>query len=158
MSKILNPRWWLGVVGTVAIGLLAACGGSSSEPTATPTATVEGTSAATAVATPAGTTAATASPQATVTPAATSAADAQFALGEEVFQKTAGGVGCAYCHGGDGMGDGPAMVGAPPNRGATEAMVRDALSNNPDMTFIKLSSAEIKAVVVYLAYLAEQQQ
>jgi mono/diheme cytochrome c family protein len=76
-----------------------------------------------------------------------------LAKGKLIFEKTAGGVGCAYCHGLDGKGGGTSGFGAPPNRGKTEAEVRAALMGVPAMSFIKLSDDEIAAVVAYLQYL-----
>jgi mono/diheme cytochrome c family protein len=74
-----------------------------------------------------------------------------------VFEKTAGGVGCALCHGLDGKGEGIAGLGAPDIRGKKEAQVRGALIGGvPLMSFIKLSDEEITAVVAYLQYLNEQ--
>jgi mono/diheme cytochrome c family protein len=91
-----------------------------------------------------------------VPPAADSADAAQLALGKEVFEVTAGGIGCASCHGLDGKGNGPANVGAPPNRGLDEARVRTALDNVELMSAIKLTDAELKAVVAYLQFLDTQ--
>jgi len=138
------------VAGIAVVAVAVACGGSTTSdvPSATEAA---GTSTATAAPTMAATTAPTSAATAEAT-----AGSSQFEIGREIFNKTAGGVGCAYCHGSDGKGDGPSMLGAPPNRGATEEMVRNALASFPDMSFIKLTNDEIKAVVVYLAYLAEQ--
>lgn len=79
-----------------------------------------------------------------------------LAKGKLIFEKTAGGVGCAYCHGLDGKGSGTSGVGAPPNRGKSEAEVRAALMGVPQMSFIKLSDDEIVAVVAYLQYLNQQ--
>ena len=83
--------------------------------------------------------------------------DELLAQGKLVFEKTAGGVGCAYCHGLDGKGQGPSGLGAPDNRGASEGKVRAALAGAvPVMSFIKLTEDEIAAVVAYLRYLGEQ--
>ncbi len=82
------------------------------------------------------------------------ATDEVLAKGKLIFEKTAGGVGCAHCHGMDGSGQGPAAVGAPDNRGASEAKVRNALAGGvPLMSFIKLDDEEITAVVAYLQVL-----
>lgn len=78
-----------------------------------------------------------------------------LAKGKLLYEKQAGGVGCAYCHGLDGKGGGTSGVNAPPNRGKTEADVRQALLVVRDMSFIKLTDAEINAVVAYLKYLNE---
>jgi mono/diheme cytochrome c family protein len=75
-----------------------------------------------------------------------------------IFEKTAGGVGCAACHGLDGKGNGPAGVNAPNIRGKNEGDLRAAISGGvPMMTsVIKLNDDEIAAVVAYLQYLSEQ--
>lgn len=80
-----------------------------------------------------------------------------LARGKLVFEKTAGEVGCAFCHGLDGKGGGTSGLGAPDIRDRKEAKVRGALSGGvPLMSFIKLSEEEITAVVAYLQYLNEQ--
>ena len=85
------------------------------------------------------------------------AASNTLAQGKLIFDKTAGGVGCAYCHGFDGKGQGAAGVGAPDNRGASEEKVRNALAGGvPLMSFIKLTDEEVTAVIGYLKYLNEQ--
>ncbi len=126
--------------------IAAACaGGGSASPdkTSQPANTVPSGAAATSAAAPSG-------------GAATSAADDVLARGKVIFEKTAGGVGCANCHGMDGKGNGPAGVGAPANRGADEAKVRTALSTVALMSSVKLTDDEIKAVVAYLAFLGKQ--
>ena len=77
-----------------------------------------------------------------------------IAEGKVIFEDTAGGVGCAICHGLDGKGD-PGFA-APPNRGATMDQVLDALATRPQMSFIEMSDDEVKAVVAYLKYLETQ--
>jgi DNA-binding beta-propeller fold protein YncE/mono/diheme cytochrome c family protein len=73
--------------------------------------------------------------------------------GAVLFEQTAGGVGCASCHGMDGRG----VPGATPDvRGATEDRVRAALAGVALMSDIRLSAAEIEAVVAHLQYLNEQ--
>ena len=76
--------------------------------------------------------------------------DDLLAQGKLIFEKTAGGVGCATCHGLDGKGG-----SAPYNRGASESRFREVLAGST-MNFIKLSNEEIKAVVAYLQWLATQ--
>ena len=159
MNTLRSSQGRLVALASIAvIAIAAACGGSTTADS--PSATAEPTSSTTPAATTAPTMAPTTAPTSAATSEATAAGgasdDDQLALGREIFNKTAGGVGCAYCHGADGKGDGPSMLGAPPNRGATEDMVQNALASFPDMSFIKLTNDEIKAVVVYLAYLAEQ--
>jgi len=154
----------LGVLLLMAFTL--ACG-SSSDATAgeddggaTAAATTAPTVAATTEPTSAATSDATAPPTAATTAPTTAAAgggdDDQIAAGQVIFQ-TAGGVGCMFCHGKSGAGDGEAGNGAPNIQGASKAAIRDALEGGvPLMTFIKLSSSELDAVAAYVKYLGEQ--
>lgn len=80
-------------------------------------------------------------------PAAAVAAN-PAALGRAIFEKTAGGVGCASCHGMNGRGG--AQFNAPDVRGANEARVRSALAGVAVMSRIMLNDAEIAAVVGHL--------
>ncbi|MBI2854700.1 MAG: cytochrome c [Chloroflexi bacterium] len=74
-----------------------------------------------------------------------------LAAGKLIFEKTAGGVGCASCHGLDGKGG---KSGAPDIRGASEAKVRTAVTGGVlAMSFIKLGDSDITAVAAYLKYL-----
>lgn len=149
------------LTGCSLVFLASACGGSSDDPS--PTATAVQPAAAPTVA-PAAT--AVADPTATPEPAsepvpaaAAGSADSDIlAQGKLIFEETAGGVGCAFCHGMEGRGDGPADVGAPANRGATKDRLKWALGGGETdaMTFIKLTSTEIDAVVAYLQFLGEQ--
>lgn len=77
-------------------------------------------------------------------------------LGRLVFEETAGDVGCAYCHGLDGRGQGEGGEDAPNIRGASRSEVRQALKGAFDMSDIKLSSEELAAVIEYLQYLIKQ--
>jgi DNA-binding beta-propeller fold protein YncE/mono/diheme cytochrome c family protein len=77
-----------------------------------------------------------------------------LALGRTVFEKTAGDVGCAACHGMNGRGGG--QLGAPDIRGADEMRVRAALAGVALMSGIKLNDAEIAAVVAHLQELNKQ--
>lgn len=77
-----------------------------------------------------------------------------IAQGKEIFEKTAGGVGCALCHGFDAKGD-PSQ-GAPDNRGASADTIFAALASRPQMSFITLTNDEIDAVAAYLAFLATE--
>lgn len=81
-----------------------------------------------------------------------------LAKGKLLFEKTAGGVGCAACHGLDAKGNGPAGVNAPTIRGKNEGDVRAAIAGGVPMmtTIIKLDDDEIAAVVAYLDYLSQQ--
>jgi mono/diheme cytochrome c family protein len=88
--------------------------------------------------------------------AAASAAPAadRLALGRTIFEKTAGGIGCAACHGINGRGT--AQANAPDIRGADEARVRAALTGVAVMSRITLTDAEIAAVVSHLQELNKQ--
>ncbi len=68
--------------------------------------------------------------------------------GKQIFEKTAGGVGCASCHGGTGQGD----IG-PNIRGKDSVAVLKQLKTNPNMKFIKLTKKEVDQVATYLRYL-----
>ena len=145
--------------------LLAACGGSSDEPSSTATTappTAAPTTAATAVPTAVPTAAPTATAVPTAAPAPTVPAGSGdsdlIARGKVIFEETAGGIGCAFCHGLDGSGNGPANVGAPPNAGATEAMYREAQANGESgaMAFLMLANDEVEAVIAYLQVLGNQ--
>ena len=136
------------LLGAATLVVLPACGGStgSAAPVSSAPAAVVPTQPATSAA-PA------ASAQPATQPANQSANDL-LAQGKLIFEKTAGGVGCASCHGLQGKGN--TTVGAPDNRGASEARVRQALADVEMMRFIKLTDEEITAVVAYLQYLNEQ--
>lgn len=72
----------------------------------------------------------------------------------ELYEKTAGGTGCAICHGVDAKGN--QVIGAPNNRGADEQLIWDALGRVPNMAYIRLSNDEVKALSAYLKFLATQ--
>lgn len=138
----------VGGIVVILMSALSACGGAGGETTqapAAPQATVAGQP-----------TSAPAAPAATAPSSAAPAGGDQLAAGKLVYEKTAGGVGCAYCHGLDGKGNGPAGVGAPANRGKTEGDVRNALVSVELMNIVKLTDAEITAVAAYLQYLNQQ--
>jgi len=83
--------------------------------------------------------------------------DALIAQGKILFDETAGDVGCAFCHGLDGKGDGPAQVNAANIRAARETTIRAALGGTVAMMeFITLSEAEIAAIAAYLEQLGAQ--
>ena len=122
----------------------------ASDQVAAPTATAEATVAATATAE--ATTEATATPAETATPAP----DDPVAQGKVVYE-TAAGVGCIFCHGATGRGDGAANQGAPDIRGFTKAQIQGALAGGvPLMGFIKLTTQELRDVSAYVKYLGEQ--
>ena len=69
--------------------------------------------------------------------------------GKLIFQETAGGVGCQYCHGQDASG-----LSGPDIRAKTADDIRNALAGGvPDMGFFTLTDQEIEAVAAYLASL-----
>ncbi len=145
-----------GVLASLLALSIAACGGGGSPDlqasvaTATPGLSPTAAVAATATPTP------TPIPEPTVAPAETGkpGPEERLALGKLVFEETAGGIGCAACHGFDGRGK-PELA-APPNRGATAEMIYGALQDRPQMSFITLTNEEIEAVAAYLQWLATQ--
>ena len=117
---------------------------------AAPTATVAST--ATAAATEDATAQATVAP----TESATAVADDPIAQGKVVWE-TAGGVGCIFCHGATGRGDGAANQGAADIRGFGKSQIQGALAGGvPLMGFIKLTTQELNDVAAYVKYLGEQ--
>jgi mono/diheme cytochrome c family protein len=74
--------------------------------------------------------------------------------GRAIFEKIAGGVGCAACHGLDARGGTQAK--APDIRGADEMRVRAALAGVTVMSKITLNDAQIAAVVAHLQELNKQ--
>lgn len=117
----------------------------------TTTAAADGTVASTTTTAGSGTTA----PGTTVAPTTTAAGAGDAALlaqGEELFQRTAGGVGCAYCH--TAAATGNPELAAPDIRERNAADIADALVTRAQMQFIVLSGDEIQAIAAYLATLA----
>lgn len=73
--------------------------------------------------------------------------------GDEVFQRAAGGVGCASCHGVDARGiDGS----APEILGRPAKWIERALATVPQMRFISLTDDDVDAVAAYLQFLKSQ--
>lgn len=72
----------------------------------------------------------------------------RVARGKLVFDKTAAGVGCQFCHGLDGRGR--AEFASPDIRGKTADDVRSALQTRAQMSAVKLNEQEIDAVAAYL--------
>ncbi len=73
--------------------------------------------------------------------------------GQLIFQRTAGGVGCASCHGNDSKGtQGPGSY----IRGRSAEGITFALNNVRLMSSIKLTLEEIADVADYLKYLEMQ--
>ena len=139
-----------------ALLVLVACGGST-EPVATPVPPPTAVPIAPTPVVP-DEPVATATPS-LPTPAPTEAAqtgstEEQIAAGKLLFERTAGGVGCALCHGLDGKGD--PTYAAPDNRGATADQILDAIETRPQMAFLIMSNDEVQAVAAYLQVLAEQ--
>lgn len=146
-------------VAIAALMLVSACGSAAVQTPATLAPVVATLPAQSA--TPAATPTSAATPTASASPAPSSSASGSsqslVAAGKVVFQ-TVGGVGCQSCHGPDGKG-GVAKDGstAPNIQQATEQKLRDALRGGAAlMTNLKLTDADIEAVLAYLAYLNNQ--
>ena len=71
---------------------------------------------------------------------------ADIAAGKRLHEETAGGVGCAACHGLNAKGEGL----APDIRGADVARITDSLRNTGDMADLALSPAQVKQLAAYL--------
>jgi mono/diheme cytochrome c family protein len=71
-------------------------------------------------------------------------------IGEEIFNVTAGGVGCASCHGSDagGTGDGPNIIGS------SKSAITRAMAGVTDMDNINLTGDQLEAVYQYLRTLS----
>lgn len=79
-------------------------------------------------------------------PVTSPAASDQLARGEQIFQRTAGGVGCASCHGPDARG-----LTGPDIRGRSAEQIRTALNAVEAMAFISnLVPADFEALAAYL--------
>ena len=76
----------------------------------------------------------------------------EIAAGQLLHEKTAGGVGCASCHGMNARGEGL----APDIRGVTADQIIDALKNTGDMREIAISKNDINNLVLFLAFLKEK--
>ncbi len=73
--------------------------------------------------------------------------DDQLALGKQIYEVTAGGVGCAECHGIDGLGtpDGPDIIGV------SKSAIFEALDGGVrEMDDIELTAEELEAVYQYI--------
>lgn len=77
--------------------------------------------------------------------------DALVGKGKVIFEKMAGGVGCAFCHGMDGKGR--AELASPNIRGKTAQDVLGAMETRSQMNIVKLSDEEVRAVAAYLGVL-----
>ena len=69
--------------------------------------------------------------------------------GRVIFEETAGGIGCAACHGMDAKGD--PNIGSADIRGAGADRIRGALASVEMMAIVELTDEEIEAVAAYLA-------
>lgn len=78
--------------------------------------------------------------------------DTLVARGRTVFEKTAGNIGCAACHGHFAMGD---IATAPNIRAADETRVKNALGGVGAMRFLAptLSPEDVRSVQAFLRYL-----
>ncbi|MBU1176357.1 MAG: cytochrome c [Alphaproteobacteria bacterium] len=76
----------------------------------------------------------------------------EVAAGQRLHEETAGGVGCASCHGMNARGEGL----APDIRGVTADQIIDSLKNTEDMREIALTKADINDIVAFLAMLKEK--
>lgn len=157
-------RRMAGMTGAVLLaGMLAACGATPATtlpaPTVAPVVQVTEPTTAPAPTLPAPTEAPVVVP--TEAPAALPASgpaasldDELLAQGQLLFEKTAGGVGCASCHGMDARGN--ESIGAPDIQGRTTAQIRTALSGVQMMSTVKVKPDEIKAIEAYLKHLSTQ--
>lgn len=133
------------LVGATMLLLLSSCGGATVAKTP-----AQDVRAAIATATPAATI-----PSGSA-PTQAGGSSELLAKGKLIFEKTAGGVGCAYCHGLDGKGTGPAGLKAANIQGKTEDLVRYAMRELPMMAIVKLTDDEVTAVVAYLQTLVDK--
>jgi len=161
MDLFSITRTFAALIGVLAVVLLTAC--ATTAPTATPVTPAGVVLPTLAPATPTATAAAptatpTAPPVGVATPTATpdgpGNGDELLALGKEVFDKTAGGLGCAYCHKADATGD--PVLGSPNIQGVTADQIWAALDTRAQMTFITMTEQEVDAVTAYLGTLGSQ--
>lgn len=83
----------------------------------------------------------------TTAPTVPSVPSEVLTLGEEIFQRTAGGMGCQACHGTDASG----VRGVAPNiTGVSAGTIQSALNRVPQMRHITLGAAEVEAVAAYI--------
>jgi len=164
MSSVRPERTHAIAAGVVLALLVVACGGTGSTattvggPTTAPSITTNAggaTTAATTTTTAAPVTTAAGATTTTTTagPTTTASSDpAVIAEGEELFQRTAGGIGCAYCH--TAAATGNPDLAAPDIRGKGYDAIVNQLVNNQNMSFIVLDNGQIEAIAAYLATLA----
>jgi mono/diheme cytochrome c family protein len=90
----------------------------------------------------------------TATPDVPDNGGGSLAIGKDVYDKTAGGIGCAYCHKADATGD--PVFGSPNIQNVTADQIWDALETGALMTFITLTEEEVQAVATYLGTIGSQ--
>ncbi|MGI9647070.1 MAG: c-type cytochrome [Acidimicrobiia bacterium] len=133
-----------------AAGLLASCGGGSESgdsPSTTPAPTTTAPPATTAPTTATTLTTTTAGVTTTAGPS-----DSELiAAGKVLYDETASGIGCAYCHGLDGAGI--LEQASPDIRGQGTDDILLALSDRAEMTSLVLSYEEVEAIAAYIATL-----
>ena len=76
--------------------------------------------------------------------------EAEIAAGRLLHEETAGGVGCASCHGMTARGEGL----APDIRGADVARITDSLKNTGDMAELAMTPHEIEQLAAYFQSIA----
>jgi len=138
----------IGVIGLVSILYLMVIKpdlGSDSGRVAAPTVTTSVVSTTTA----SGTTVTGAATTVVTTTLPSGGDEALLALGREVYEVTAGGVGCASCHG--SQGEGSAV--APRIAGRSKAVIEGALGWVAEMADIELTPQELDAVSRYVRQL-----
>lgn len=154
-------RTFAATVGVLALVPLSAC--ATTAPTATPVIPADVVLPTLGPATPTPTTALvtatpTPGPVGAVTPTATpdvpDNGGGPLAIGKDVYDKTAGGIGCAYCHKADATGD--PVLGSPDIQNVTADQIWDALETRALMTFITLTEEEVQAVAAYLGTIGSQ--
>lgn len=152
----------LAVLGIATLFLAASAGrGHTSEAAQTTVVTttlVTTTAPVTTTTTAVGTTTSSTTATTTSGGATTTGGDAEAALlaeGQQIWETTAGGVGCAMCHGVLADGQGEANIGAPDIRGTTKNAIIGAVQGGvAQMSFIKLTPHEIDAVSAWVDHLS----
>ncbi len=123
--------------GVVILGALPACGSSAGVAMPIP---VAPEAAVTVTETPVS------------SPTANSDSSDLLAQGKLIYEETAGGVGCASCHGLGAKGGGA----GPDIRGTESSQIRQAVRGGvPAMSFIKLNDEEMKAVIAHIQFLSQ---
>jgi mono/diheme cytochrome c family protein len=170
MSNFANIQRWF--VGTLALGIIlvavlaqSSCAASSSPaspaqnttqlPTTSVTSPLSSTNTASPISSAPVVTASRSAPSTSaVAPSVISsplAAGDLLTRGEDLYQRTAGGMGCAACHGTDAYGN----IG-PNIRSSSAQEIQDALQNVAAMKFLKLNDDDVNAIAAYLTKLGSQ--